>query len=111
MKALGSFKTLVSTHPTTQCDSPDDHHCDHLTGILGQLLDTEEGDPPTQWQNILQQWPGSPDVQIELLLLYSRDCKEFCDVMQAFSELLKSFGNVKVCVDALETCCAAASRQ
>ena len=49
LKALGSFKTLVSTHPTTQCHSPDDHHCDHLTGILGQLLDTEERDPSTQW--------------------------------------------------------------
>jgi len=111
MKALGSFKTLVITHPTTQCHSPDDHHCDHLTGILRQLLDTEEGDPPIEWQSIHQQWASSLDAQTELLLLYSRDCKEFCDVMQAFSQLLKSFGYVKVSVDALETCCAGVSRQ
>jgi hypothetical protein len=65
-------------------------------GILRQLLDTEEGDPPIEWQSIHQQWASSPDAQTELLLLYSRDCKEFCDVMQAFSQLLKSFGYVKV---------------
>lgn len=65
-------------------------------GVLRQLLDTEEGDPPTHWQSIHQQWAGSPDAHTELLLLYSRDCKEFYDVMQAFSQLLKSFGNVKV---------------
>ena len=29
---------------------------------------------------------SSPDVCTELLLLYSRDCREFCDVMQAFSQ-------------------------
>jgi hypothetical protein len=70
---------------------------------LRQLLDTDEEDPPTEWQSIQRQWASSPDAQTELLLLYSRDCKEFCDVMQAFSQLLKSFGNMKVSVYALET--------
>jgi hypothetical protein len=58
-----------------------------------------------------QQWASSSDAQTELLLLYSRDCREFCDVIHAFSQLLKSFGNMKVNVDALETCYAAVSRQ
>jgi hypothetical protein len=31
--------------------------------------------------------------------------------MRAFSQLLKSFGNMKVSVDAMETCYAAVSRQ
>ena len=48
MKALGPFQTSVSTHPTTQCHSPDDHRCDNLTGVLRQLLDAEESEPPTQ---------------------------------------------------------------
>jgi len=87
----------------TQCHSPDYHHCGHLTGALRQLLDTDEEDPPTKWQSIHQQWASSPDARTELLLLYSRDCKEFCDVMQAFSQVLKSFGNMKVSVYALET--------
>jgi len=63
---------------------------------LQQLLDTDEEDPPTKWQSIHQQWASSPDARTELLLLYSRDCKEFCDVMQAFSQVLKNFGNMKV---------------
>jgi len=90
---------------------PDEHHCDHFTGVLRQLLNSEEEDPPTQWQSIHQQWASSPDARTELLLLYSRDCREFCDVMQAFSQLLKSFGNMKVNPDALEMCHAAVSRQ
>jgi hypothetical protein len=90
---------------------PDEHHCDHFTGVLQQLLNSEEEDPLTQWQSIHQQWASSPDARAELLLLYSRDCREFCDVMQAFSQLLKSFGNMKVNPDALEMCHAAVSRQ
>jgi len=70
---------------------------------LQQLLENDEADPPTEWQSIHQQWASSPDGCTELLLLYSRDCREFCDVMQAFGQLLKSLGNVKVSVDALET--------
>lgn len=105
-KALGSFETSVCTHPVTQRHSPGDHlkSC-RVTGATQQLLDTEEKDPPAHWLSIYQQWVSSPVTHTELLLLYSRDCKEFCDVMQAFSQLLKRFGNMKVSADALETWC------
>ncbi|GFG31861.1 hypothetical protein Cfor_02667 [Coptotermes formosanus] len=67
----------------------------HVRSTLRQLLHTDEQDPPAQWQSIHQQWARSPGA-CQILLLYSRDCSEFCDVIQAFSQLLKSFGNMKV---------------
>ena len=51
--ALACFDTSVTTHPKIQRHSPDDHHCDHRTGALQKLLDTEEEDPPTPGCN----WP------------------------------------------------------
>jgi len=46
-----SFETSVSTHPKLQRHSPDNHHCNHRTGALQHLLDTEEEDPPTPGNN------------------------------------------------------------
>ncbi|PNF21165.1 hypothetical protein B7P43_G05121 [Cryptotermes secundus] len=40
-------------------------------------------------------WPSSPTLQ-KVLLLYSRDCPQFCEVARALGQLLQSFGNLKV---------------
>jgi hypothetical protein len=64
----------AASHPRSCC----------VAGNLRQLLDTDEQDPPAQWQSIHQQWASSPGA-CQILLLYSRDCSEFCDAVQPLS--------------------------
>ncbi|XP_023719780.1 uncharacterized protein LOC111871142 isoform X3 [Cryptotermes secundus] len=75
----------------------DGGRCDYLysRSFLREPSDTRHADAPTQWQRIHQPWPRSPTLQ-KVLLLYSRDCPQFCEVARALGQLLQSFGNLKV---------------
>ncbi|XP_069692874.1 uncharacterized protein [Periplaneta americana] len=66
-----------------------------------QLVPADDPDPP-RWECIRREWATATDFyQRVILLLYTRDCPEFCEVVGALRQLLQNFAYITV-VDPFE---------